>query len=113
MLATEYASYYEIAPQGDDETDSAFRSRVGGILRDRGQIIEAHEAYQDRRYDDDDGGDVMTGIMGAMAQALHRTNYGSHGERQIDDDFAVGTVVQNPKPEVDPMMAMLMVAMFG
>ena len=111
MLATEYASYYGIAPQGDDETDAAFRSRVSGILRDRGQIIEAHEAYQDAFYDQSD--DVMTGIVGAMAQAMQRTNYGSHGARQIDDDFAVGTVVQNPKPEVDPMMAMLMVAMFG
>jgi hypothetical protein len=111
MLATDYAGYYGIAPQGDNETDVAFRSRVSGILRDRGQIIEAHEAYADERYEDSDN--VMTGITGAMAQALHGTNYGSYGVRQIDDDFAVGTIVQNPKPEIDPMMAMLMVAMFG
>ena len=111
MIATDYAAYYGIDPQGETETDAAFRSRVSGIFRDRGQIIEAHEAYADERYENSDN--VMTGILGAMAQALHRTNYGSHGERQVGDDIAVGHVAQNPKPEIDPMMAMLMVAMFG
>lgn len=111
MLATDYAAYYKIAPQDKDETDFEFRSRVSGILRDRGQIIEAHEAYADKRYEDSD--DVMTGVIGAIAQALHGTNYGSHGARQLDDDFAVGTLMQNPKPEVDPMMALMAALLFG
>jgi hypothetical protein len=111
MLATDYAAYYKIAPQGKGESDFDFRSRVSGILRDRGQIIEAHEAYADKFFDESD--DVMTGVMGAVAQAFHGTDYGSRGVRQIGDDFAVGTLVKNPKPKVDPMMALMAVMLFG
>lgn len=113
MLATEYAIYYGIAPQSENETDLAFRSRVSGILRDHGQIIEAHEVYSDKRYDAEDGADVMTGIMGAVAQAMQDKHYGSHGARQIGDDFAAGMLVQNPEPKLDPMAAMMAMLLFG
>lgn len=110
MLATDYAKYYGIAPQGDDETDSAFRGRVSGILRGQGRIIEAHEAHNDKRYDDSEN--AMTGIMGAVAGALYGTDYGSRGERQVGDDIAIGALVRYPKPEPDPMM-LLLAAMMG
>jgi hypothetical protein len=53
MLATEYAKYYDIEPQGGDESDNGFMSRVASKLRDMGHIIEAHEAQQNKRYDED------------------------------------------------------------
>ena len=55
----------------------------------------------------------MTGIIGAVAQAMQGKHYGSSGVRQIGDDFAVGTLVQNPEPERDPLVAMLAMLMFG
>jgi hypothetical protein len=111
MLATEYAGYYGIAPQGESEPDGTFRSRVAGALRDQGKVIEAHEAQQDARYEDND--DVMTGIMGAVAQAMQGRNYGRRGESQVGDDIAAGTCVRYPKPEIDPAMALMMIALFG
>ena len=110
MLATEYAQYYKITLQQEGETDEAFRRRVAGALRDMGCIIEAHEAANDARYEDDDN--VMTGIVGALAQAMQGIDYRSKGERQIGNDFAAGTLVQNPKPKMSPEEALLMVTLF-
>ena len=111
MLATEYAEYYGIAPQGENENSSAFRSRVAGVLRDQGRIIEAHEAQQDARYEDNE--QVMDGILGAAAQAMQGTHYGSTGERLVGDDIAAGYLVRYPKPKLDPDMALLAMLMFG
>ena len=95
MLATEYARYYKIEPQGKDESDHDFRGRVSGILRDMGNIIEAHEAFEDARYED--SVNVMTGVMGAVGQAHQNKHYGRSGERQVDDDFAAGVCLQVEK----------------
>ena len=110
-LATEYAGYYTIAPQGDNESNLSFRERVAGGLRDQGELILAHEAYQNARWDE--SADVVTGITGALAQVMRGKNYGSKGNRQIGDDLAVGYLVENPKPDNDPMMAMLAMLLFG
>ncbi|MDP1722517.1 MAG: hypothetical protein Q8L37_04890 [Candidatus Gottesmanbacteria bacterium] len=107
--ATEYARIYNIEPQKEEEADADFRGRVSGVLRDRNLIIEAHEAFNNERFDQSD--DVMTGIMGAMAQKLQNADYGSEGERQVDDDFAAGIVVQAPKK--DASMALLSLMLFG
>ena len=80
MLATEYAKYYEIDPQHEGESDAAFKSRVSGALRAQGRLIEAHEAYQNERYEESD--DVMTGILGAVAQAMQGIDYGGGDGRQ-------------------------------
>ena len=111
MLATEYAKYHGIEAQREGENDTAFRDRVSGALRDAGHLIEAHEAYQDARYEE--SADVMTGITGALAQALHGVDYGSTGERQIGDDLAAGYVIQNPRPRMSPEEVLLMIALFG
>jgi hypothetical protein len=112
MLATEYAEFYGIEPQGDDESDHAFRCRVAGALRDMGHIIEAHEAQQDKRYEDSQ--DVMTGVIGAIAQALQGVDYGSAGEQQIGDDIAAGVITQSDELEdVSPEVALLMIQLFG
>lgn len=111
MLATEYAEYYGINPQGEGETDEAFRCRVAGELRDLGRIIEAHEAHQDASYDQND--DVMTGIIGALAQTMQGRNYERSGSRQVGDDIAAGIVARNPKNDIDPMAALLAVLMFS
>ena len=64
MLATEYAEWYGIEAQGENESDSAFQNRVSGELRKAGHIIEAHEVAQNKRYDASDGDMVMAGIAG-------------------------------------------------
>lgn len=108
MLATEYAEYYEIEAQGDDEPDTTFRNRVANVLRESGRLIEAHEAYQDERYEQSDN--VMGGVIGAVAQALQGTNYSGD---QIGNDIAAGVVARDNRPKVPPEMALLMVALFG
>ena len=107
MLVAEYAGYYNIAPQAEGESDTNFRHRVAGELRNQGHIIEAHEAQQNARYDE--SSNVMDGIAGAMAMALQGVNYGSTGSRLVGDEIAAGAVVRNPKPEMS--MAEIMIAM--
>ena len=111
MLATEYASCYKIAPQESNETDSAFRHRVSGALCAMGHIIEAHEAFRDERYEQSE--DVMTGVTGALVQALQGVDYGSRGPPQVGDDIAAGTLLNSKKPRMTPDMALLRVTMFG
>ena len=111
MLATEYASYYKIDPQQDNETDAAFRDRVSGALRDMGHIIEAHEAFRDERYEQSD--DVMTGVFGALAQAIQGIDYRRTGSHQVGDDIAAGTVLKYQKPKMTQEEAQLAVALFG
>jgi len=111
MLATQYAEYCGIEAQREGESDLAFRSRVSGALRDQGKLIEAHEAYQDKRWDEDGG--VSLGIMGAMAQLMQGVDYHVSGEQQIGADLAAGVVVQNPKPEVSLDALLLAMALFS
>ena len=104
MLATDYAKCYRIAPQQEGESDLSFRGRVAGQLRDMGHIVEAHEAQQDKLYDDNEN--VMDGIVGAMAQALYG-GYGSTGESLVGDDIAVGAIVRHLEPEIDPLILLI------
>jgi hypothetical protein len=110
MLATKYANIFGIDPQRDGENDSDFRGRVAGILRDKGELIYANEAYYDKRIDYS-GGDVMTGVLGAVAQAMQGVDYGEKGERQLGVDFAAGVVSQAPKE--DPMALLLAIMLSG
>ena len=104
------ASWHKIEPQRDDEIGSAFRSRVAGVLRGRGHVIEAHEAYQNARYDQSD--DVMSGLMGVVAQALTGGDRSPNNpERQIGDDIASGIIARSPKEDNDGMAALLMMMM--
>lgn len=110
-LATEYGSYYGIE-QKKGEPDYAYRSRVAGELRRQGKIIEAHEAFSGRRYDDPEQGQTgpMSGIFGAVAQAMQGIQYSPHDpERQISDDIAAGVVVRHGRDPADNALA----AIFG
>ena len=113
MLATEYAKYYNIAAQLDGESDAAFMARVAGELCNQGHLIEAHEASQNKRYDEDGGDMVMTGLAGAMAMLLQGVDYGSTGDNLIGDEIAAGLIVTSPKRDTDPLMALLAMALFG
>lgn len=105
---------YKLAPQGDTEDDYNFRHRIAGELRDMGKIIEAHEAQQDARWDDESKGeDVQAGIMGAMAQALQGVDYHVHGEQQVGCDIAAGMYVKHAKPKMTADQALLMVMLMG
>ena len=110
-LAREYGQYYKIE-QRKDEPDYAYRSRVAGELRRQGHLIEAHEAFAGRRYDDPEQGQTgpMSGIFGAVAQAMQGIDYSPHDpERQIGDDIAAGVVVRHGRDPADSALA----AIFG
>lgn len=105
---------YNLPPQGAEESDYNFRHRIAGVLRDMGKLIEAHEAQQDARWDDDTKGeDVQAGIMGALAQALQGVDYHVKGEQQIGCDIAAGMYVKHKKPDMSPKEALLMIQLFG
>ena len=112
MLATEYASYYGITPQAEGESDMDFRSRVATELRQQDHVIAAHEAYHNSYWDTGDpaGENVMTGIIGAVAQAMQGTHY--RGD-PIGNDIAAGVVTQHPKEQMSPEIALLAVMIFG
>lgn len=68
-----------------------------------GHLIEAHEVFQNARYEDNPA--VMNGIVGAVAQAMSGVNYHSTGARQVGDDIAAGVVTQAEREE--PMALLL------
>lgn len=110
-MAHEYADYLGIK-QGEGENEDAFKSRVAGVLRQKGSIIEAHEAFSGRRYDDEEQGSTgpMAGIFGAVAQAMQGREYSPNDpERQIGDDIAAGVLAQRGE---DPAKSAL-AAIFG
>ena len=110
MLATEYAEYYEIEPQREGESDRDFRGRVATALRQAGHLVEAHEAYQNERHETSN--DVMTGLFGAVAQALSGTHYWGD---PIGNDLAAGGLVRyqmspegKAQKEADALMARML-----
>ena len=106
-ITAQRASEFGIEGQREGESDSNFRDRVSGALRATGNIIEAHEAFNNSLYDDPDG-DAMTGIMGAVAQALQGRNYGAKtGSQQVGDDIASGIVSQSPKDDSAGLFGLL------
>ena len=73
-IALMYVGHDGIQPQGPDEPNFAFRSRVAQVMRSKGKIVDAHEIQTNRFHDEnlkeDGGGDVRKGCMGAAALAL-------------------------------------------
>jgi hypothetical protein len=111
--ATELAAYYRIQAQRTDEGDHAFCQRVAGRLRKMGHVVEAHEIACGRRFDEAGGESVLAGLSGAVALALDGRRYSRNGEAMLGDEFAAGTIARNPKPQMTPGMALLMVELFG
>ena len=109
MITAQRAREFGISSQGQNESETAFRSRVAEHLRRAGYIIEAHEAMTNKLYDDPDNDAGMTGIIGAVAKAYHGKTYGGS---EIASDIAAGTVAQAP-PKEDSLAAMLMLIMVG
>jgi hypothetical protein len=100
-LAKEYGKYFDIK-RNKKESDYDYRSRVSGELKRQGYLIEAHEAFSGRRYDDPNQGKFgpMTGLLGAMAKASQGIEF-SHGnyENQIGDDLAAGILIKNQRDD--------------
>lgn len=95
MITTQRAQEFDITPQGPNETITAFRERVSGILREQGHIIEAHEALRNCLYDNDPSGNVLDGIAGAMLMTLQGKRYARDGANQVGDDVAVGAIARD------------------
>lgn len=110
-----HAADFGLPPQEPNESDSNFRHRIAGALRDKGCIVEAHEAQNNCRFDDPEGGAAVTsGLRGAMAMAMANTTYGQHGPSLVGCEMAAGIVVSAPKkPDVSADMLMLLMAMGG
>jgi hypothetical protein len=107
--ASMLAEYYGYEAQRDTETGHAFALRVAENLRRDGHMIEAHELTQGCRWDDQGHGDaVMNGIVGAIANAMHRP-----GSCSIGEDIAAGVVVQNPEPKPSLAAMLMMVELLG
>ena len=111
MLATEYAQWHGIEKQGENESDTAFQSRVSGALRDAGNIIEAHEVAQNKRFDAEGSDMVRSGIMGAVAMAISNTNYGRSGSSLVGDEIAAGVVAGAKKRDDSAMLMLAMLMM--
>lgn len=111
--AIQYVGYLGIQAQAEGESDRDFVGRVAGTLSDNGKLIESHEVLNNARFDSEGQGgeNVMTGLLGAAAMAMQGKDYGSTGERRVDDEFAAGVVSQAPK--TDPAMALLAMMLFG
>ncbi len=113
-ITKQHAEYFRLPPQGADESDYNFRHRIAGSLRDMGKLIEAHEAQQDARWDDESrGDDVTAGVMGALVQALQGVNYHVQGEQQVGTDIVAGLYTRHKKPDPSPEEMLLMVELFG
>jgi len=95
ISAKMYSEYYGYPPQKEGESDENFKARIGGALRDDGHVIEAHELHRGKLFDDPDGDDdVITGVTGALAQAMGGFDLGKTGDTQVGDDIAVGLLVK-------------------
>ena len=107
MLATEYAKYYKIKPQCDGESDEDFRLRVSNALRDMGKIIEAKEAYLNRRYEDSES--VLDSVAGEIGRAMGMIpQYSRPGTHEDEGDkLAAGAIARNRRDEPDPMALLL------
>ena len=112
MLATEYAEYYGIDAQGEDESDDDFRLRVSNALRAQGKVIEAQEAYHDQRYEDSEV--VMAGLFGEMGRTLGKVpQYSKPGTHNDEGDkLAAGYLLQQERNEPD-LAALLLACLLG
>lgn len=108
----ELARRHELPPKAKDETATAFRQRISGLLRDAGHIIEAHEAYQNDFYDSPASGGAMNGILGSVAMAMQGVDYGSSGRARVEDERVAGLYTKTKKPDDPNYMAALLMAMF-
>ena len=96
LHARRNAEYHRIEPQREGEHDFDFRLRVSGELRAKGKIIEAHESFQNARWDDPQHGkSVLDGITGGCALALSAPAWPQDPERQIGDDICAGVLVDH------------------
>ena len=114
-ITTQRQAEFGLPPQGRSETDTAFRHRIAGALRQAGHLVEAHEAQQNCLYDDPANPMPMLGIAGALAQALQGRVYSPHnGVNQVGDDIAAGGyVVCAPSKESKAQLLLLLMLLMG
>ncbi len=112
-ITAQRAREFGIQGQQSVESDESFRNRVSAKLRAMGQFIEAHEAYNNSLYDDPNSM-AAVGIVGVVAQAVQGQGTGARTwSQQVGDDIAMGILALDPKEEMSPEMAMLMIDLFG
>lgn len=99
-LALNYGRMVDV-PLLKDETPNEYRARLSGLLKEQGNIIEAHEVHCGRRFDDPSargGYDPMVGIAGVCAMALQDKKYSTDSYLQVGDEIAAGGLVLGRDP---------------
>lgn len=110
MTATlNHAHDFGLPARQEGESAKAFRARISSALRDQGYMIEAHEAWAGKYFDQDD--DAITGVMGAVAMGMSDVDFGTHDGKLVGDEIAAGVAAQAPKKDLS--MALLAVLLFG
>jgi len=94
-LAASHARTFGLAPQEASESGSEFRDRISGQLRDMGRIIEAHEAWQGKYYDE--GTEVISALIGNLAQQMQGVNYNVKDGPGVGMDIAAGMLIDGRK----------------
>ena len=85
-------------------SDKDYRIKVSTYLKKEGHLIEAHEAFTGKRYDDPDQGPFgpMSGLIGATAKALQNKEFFPNDlERQLENDAQVGFIVTNENGSIE------------
>lgn len=108
-ITNQRANEFGIELQKEGESNAAYRDRVANAIRAQGHIIEAHEAQTNALYDNPNSG-AMTGIMGAMAQALEGRSYGGN---QVGNDIAAGVIAQSGRDTRSTGLAALLAIMLS
>lgn len=89
-----HAHDFDLPPRQEGESANAFRERISSALRDRRHMVEAHEAWTGKFFDEDD---AATGIIGAVAMRMQGTDYGTHDGNLVGDEIATGHMARAPK----------------
>lgn len=96
-ITAQRAREFGLNGQQSNESDGSFRNRISAELREKGYIIEAHEAHCNQLYNDDDAFSPIVGIIGAVSQAMKGKDYHSRGSGQVGDDITSGVVAKGSK----------------
>ncbi len=99
-LVNDYASSLNMTQQ-EGESFKQFQDRVAIELRRQGQIIEAHEVFSGKRWDDENQNPLtgpLAGTIGAIInEGRSKTLHQDDPFRQIGDEIALGATAIAPE----------------
>jgi hypothetical protein len=94
----------------EGENAKAFRARISGALREKGHMIEAHEAWTGKYFDQ---GDTSIGILGSVAMKMKGVDFGTDDGTLVGDEIAAGHLANAPKRRNDDTLLLFALFMDG